>query len=217
MHHLPPPLGSSRQRQGFLLRDGQTNQRYHLVLHLPVLFPVAAQRTGSGHAPQQQLHIVAQSLTQLVRGHCSVLQKAAYRRLLSRRLLRLAHQRPRLPVVIPHRRGKHRPQRIVERAEIPPRHPQRQPQLLFREDRLLVQQRAHRLQRLVRHLLPQGQDHRLAEAVSPSEGHQHTAAHLPRQLRRQQVVIDLVDGISRRLHGDLGDCGHISPRYPLPR
>ena len=106
-------------------------------------------------------------------------------------------------------------QSVVERAEIPLPHPQRQPYFLLRHHRLRVQQGTHRFQGLVRYALPRCQDHRLAETVSPAKGYQHTTAHLPAHIAGQQVVVHLVDGVGRRLHGHLGDHSHV--RCSLPR
>ncbi len=213
-HRLAPPLGLTGQSQRLLSRNSETGEQHYLVAYLAALLLFAVQCTRFGHAAQQRLNIIAQRLTQLIRGQRAILQKAAYRCLLSRGRQRRLGQGPGLPVMVPYGGRQHGSQRVIKRAEIPACHPQRQPQLPFRDDRLVVQQGPDRLQRLVRHRLMQREDHRLCEPVAAAEWHQHPAAYLSAGFLRQQVVIDLVNGVGSRLYGHLGDHRHLRPRLP---
>ena len=215
-HHFPAFGGPARQICGLLRRYAEGREGHHLVADLFLLLCGVGQRSRLLHATQQRRYIVAQGLTQLVLRQRAVLQKPGHR-LLPFRGVRHQHrlaQRPDLPVAIPHGGGQDGAQRVVEGAEIPAAHPQGQPQLLLRHHRLVVQQRTDGLQRLGRHFLMQRQDHTLTEPVAASKGDQHAASHPARQLIGQQIVIRLVDGIRRRLHGQLGDNGHLSSRLP---
>ena len=217
-HDLPLAAGGpGHLLQRLLRRYGQLHEQVYSVPHLAAGLRLAAERPHLLHAPQQQCRIVAKGLLQGIRLHGSVLQKAAHRRFLYRQRLRqhILRQMPRLPVAVPHRRREDGVQRVVKRAEIPLPHPQRQPYLPVRHHRLLVQQRTHRFQRLVRYTLAQRQNHRLTGAVAPAEGHQHTAAHLRPHVAGQQIAVHPVDGVGRRLHSRLGDHSHV--RYCLPR
>ena len=217
-HHFPLAAGSlAHHLQCLVCRHRQLHEQIHLVPHLTAGFCLAPQLPRLFHAAQQRRDIIAKGLLQRVRLHGPVLQQAAHSRLLFRKALRqhAVRHAPQLPITVPHCCGQDGVQRIVKRTEIPLPHPQRQPYLLVRHHRLLVQQRPHRFQRLVRHADAQRQDQRLAGPVAPSKGDQHTAAHLRRHVLRQQVVVHLVDGVGCRLHGHLGDHGHV--RYYLPR
>ena len=209
--------GLPHQLQRLLCRYGQLHENRHLVLHLAAGLRLPAQLSCLLHAPQQQRRIVAKDLPQRVRLHGALQQQAAHRRLSFRQGLRYhaVRKTPQLPIAVPHRRRQNGVQRIVKRTEIPLPHPKRQPDLLFRHHRLLIQQGAYRLQRLVRHAAVQRQDHRLTESVAAPERHQHTAARLRRHGGGQQVVVCSVDGVRSRLHGDLGDQSHV--RCCLPR
>ena len=213
-HCLAPPLGLTGQSQRLFSRNSETGEQHHLVAYLAALLLFAVQCTRFGHAAQQRLNIVAQRLTQLIRGQRAILQKAAYRCLLPCGHQRRLCQGPSLPVMVPYGGRQHGTQRVIKCAEVPACHPQRQPQLPFRDDRFFIQQRPDRLQRLVRHRLMQGEDHRLCEPVAAAEGHQHPAARLSADFLRQQVIIGLVDSVGSRLYGHLGDHRHLRPRLP---
>ena len=103
---------------------------------------------------------------------------------------------------------KHGPQCIVKGAKVPFPDKGRQPQHICRNHRLFVQNLFHGLESCFITGL-KGQDHTLAAAVAPSEGHCHPLSGTQVHPLRDAVGIGLVDGkISRR---DRYFCNQKSP------
>ena len=122
---------------------------------------------------------------------------------------------PDLPDLVPESGGQDGLHRLKQRAEVPLPQPQCQGDAIAVQYRPSVQDRQQGLEPLHLFTWRPGQNNALTGAVAPAEGHGDPDAGYRRfqQLRGNQVVIGLVNGIGRGAHRDFHDLSgfHASP------